>query len=90
MDYAEKRDKRQRAASIRRERLLHARSLGTHTEAEWIAMLEAHGYRCVICGCIPTGRPCKDHIIPISRGGSDSISNLQPMCRECNASKGAL
>lgn len=30
-----------------------------------------------------------DHVIPISRGGKHSISNLVPACRPCNASKGA-
>lgn len=30
----------------------------------------------------------KDHIIPKSLGGLDTVSNMQTMCRECNVRKG--
>lgn len=74
--------------AIRRQRLLEAQTRGTHTEEQWLAVLERFDYRCVRCGCWPEGRPCKDHITPLYQGGSDGIDNLQPMCRECNTAKG--
>ena len=30
----------------------------------------------------------KDHVIPKSRGGSDSVENMIPMCTKCNCEKG--
>jgi 5-methylcytosine-specific restriction endonuclease McrA len=29
-----------------------------------------------------------DHRVPISRGGSENLRNLQPMCIPCNRAKG--
>lgn len=30
----------------------------------------------------------KDHVIPKSREGKDTVSNMQPMCSDCNLKKG--
>lgn len=77
----------------RSERLAYARSLGTHSDTEWKAMVEICDHRCVRCGAHKTelhgNSLCKDHIMPIYQGGSDGIDNIQPMCRNCNSSKGA-
>lgn len=75
---------------IRIARLKSAREKATHTKKQWIALLEEFDYRCLRCGCYPIGEPTKDHILPICRGGSDAIDNLQPLCRQCNSSGGAL
>jgi len=30
-----------------------------------------------------------DHVVPVSRGGSDDLENLRVACRKCNVKKGA-
>ena len=42
---------------------------------------------CLYCGS--TDRIQADHVIPVSRGGVNSIGNLVPCCYKCNPSKGA-
>lgn len=44
------------------------------------------GGRCWVCGI--NGATEDDHVKPISRGGSHCLSNLRPICKKCNASKG--
>lgn len=65
-----------------------AQSIATHIDSEWLEMCSFFGFVC--CNCeseVIGGIPNKDHIYPISLGGSDSIRNVQPLCRNCNTSK---
>jgi uncharacterized protein YdaU (DUF1376 family) len=71
----------------RSARLARAREKGRHTPAEWDAMVEVFGGACVACGA-DDAKPCRDHITPIYRGGSDAIENIQPLCLACNSKKG--
>ena len=46
-------------------------------------------YTCRHCGRkFRKGDVDIDHIIPQSRGGDDSLDNLQCLCKHCNRSKG--
>ena len=53
-----------------------------------IQIIERDGYVCKHSGCGQTEYLTVDHIVPISKGGSDDIANLQFLCRPHNSSKG--
>lgn len=74
------------SSELRSKRLSIAREKGTHTNEEWEELKEFFG-ECVICGS--KERIVKDHIVPIYQGGSDAITNLQPLCNSCNSRKGS-
>lgn len=70
----------------------------TFTSAEWVALKKFHDHRCLACG--KNERTLRrrgltlaaDHVVPLARGGSNLISNIQPLCqgrRGCNNRKGA-
>jgi 5-methylcytosine-specific restriction endonuclease McrA len=63
-----------------------ARNGGTHTVAQWIRLKTDFGNICLCCGKSETELATlkrilvADHIVPIAKGGSSDISNLQPLC----------
>ena len=60
---------------------------GSHTANDWRDMKASHEYKCVLCGSYQPFKMTKDHIIPLSKGGSDYIENIQPLCKSCNCRK---
>lgn len=82
--------------TIRRGKMKRERNLFVeHHFTEWIELLKKHNNICFYCGVRMTKTPGKkqrtrDHIIPISKGGTDKIENIVPACRSCNSRKGKL
>lgn len=60
---------------------------GHFTEQEFQALLNKYGHKCLCCGRTDVKLE-RDHIIPLGPPHSDEISNIQPLCRSCNARKG--
>ncbi|MEV0359455.1 TerD family protein [Nocardia sp. NPDC050697] len=60
------------------------RAIPQHVKSE---VWQRDGGRCVECGAEHYLE--FDHVIPLSRGGATSVSNLQILCRGCNLAKGA-
>lgn len=63
---------------------------GDHTDAEWWAKVRGLPRACPYCE-VPLNvyNGVKDHRIPLARGGSNDVGNLDYVCWQCNAEKAA-
>lgn len=60
---------------------------GPSAEAK-IRVMKRDRFQCVYCGEPGTDVELEiDHIIPVSKGGSNNFSNLVTACRKCNRAK---
>jgi 5-methylcytosine-specific restriction endonuclease McrA len=78
-----------RRCAQRVKRTQHIDIPGPHfTGQEWEALKARYDYRCLMCTRQePKIKLEADHVIPIARGGTNDIGNIQPLCKSCNSSK---
>jgi 5-methylcytosine-specific restriction endonuclease McrA len=72
------------AAAAARRRAHNENAPGCSSVVQRKARAEVYGGLCYLCG-----RPGKamDHVIPLSKGGSNWPANLRPICGSCNNTK---
>lgn len=59
---------------------------GSFTQDEWEVLCEFYENKCLSCGRADV-KLTVDHVVPLSKGGSNMIDNIQPLCGSCNSSK---
>ena len=64
------------------------RNGGSFTYQEWEELKRHYKYTCLRCGRQePDIQLTVDHVIPLHKGGSNFIENIQPLCKPCNSAK---
>jgi 5-methylcytosine-specific restriction endonuclease McrA len=58
---------------------------GSFTKEEWEALCNKYDNKCLDCG--KRRKLVPDHVIPVAKGGTSNIDNIQPLCGPCNSKK---
>lgn len=61
------------------------------TETDRKAIYQKTNGHCAYCGSVlPYKSMQADHIVPLRRGGEDTLDNMLPACRSCNHYKSSM
>lgn len=72
---------RQRTASKR------GAPIADFTQKQWEFLKYVYRYKCAYCGKRFPKKLTRDHVHPLIKGGNDTMGNIVPACRHCNAVK---
>ena len=72
--------------NLRKRRAARHSSRGNFIVAKFKELCERYGNKCLACGDTEAVLEA-DHVVPLTKGGSDNISNIQPLCGSCNRKK---
>jgi 5-methylcytosine-specific restriction endonuclease McrA len=72
--------------NLRKRRAARHAGRGHFTVEEFKELCARYGNKCLACGDTEAVLEA-DHVVPLTRGGSDSINNIQPLCGTCNREK---
>ena len=86
--YARTKQEHIERAMLRRALQLNA-PVADFTNADWEFMKYIFHYSCAYCGKRLPKNLTRDHVQPLSRGGSHTIANIVPACKRCNLKKHA-
>lgn len=82
----QRRNRDKRNTQMQKRRAWKQASGGSHTTDQWKTLVAQYDHRCAYC---KEQKPLtRDHIVALSRGGTNDISNILPACLSCNSSKG--
>lgn len=74
-------------AYVRNRRARIAGAQGSHTSQDIASIKQLQKDRCAYCRCWLNNKWHCDHIIAITKGGSNSRCNIQLLCASCNSKK---
>jgi len=76
-----------RRASSSDQRSSRFNAIGTYSAKDIVSMMHHQNGECAACGKSLKAGYEVDHRVPLSRGGSNYVGNLQLLCTHCNRAK---